>query len=138
MTEPRRHGGLRHRSERFYTIGRMLKSLRLLLIWLALAGLPLQGFAAATMAFCQHGAPDASGQADAHQGHHGDAHPEHDKSGGAKQACGDCTPCHLCNAFALSSASAAVRGETASIYVTRLTPQPDGFLPDQPRRPPLG
>lgn len=136
MTNPPGNGGLRHRSERFYTIGRMLKSLKLLLVLLALAGLPLQGFAAATMAFCQHGAPDASSQADAPQGHLGDAHPEHDKSGGA--ACGDCTPCHFCNALALSSASAALRGEAESVFVTRLTPPPDGFLPDQPRRPPLG
>ncbi|HEX9180501.1 MAG TPA: hypothetical protein VF859_08915 [Burkholderiales bacterium] len=130
-------GGLPHHSKRFYTIGRMLKSFRLLLVWLALAGLPLQGFAAATMALCQHGAPDTSAQADASHAHRGDSH-EHGKSGEAKQFCGDCSPCHLCNAFALSSAGAAVLREAASVFATRLTPQPDGFLPDQPRRPPLG
>ncbi|HET9700691.1 MAG TPA: hypothetical protein VFP70_07220 [Burkholderiales bacterium] len=116
----------------------MLKSLRFLLVLLALAGLPLQGIAAATMAFCQHAAPDAIAQVDAHQGHHGDAHPEHDSSGSAKQICGDCTVCHLCNVFALSSANAAAGRATASGFVTRLTHHPDGFLPDQPRRPPLG
>lgn len=116
----------------------MLKSLRPLLVWLALAGLPLQGFAAATMALCQHGAPDTSARTDASHAHHADSHSEHGKSGEAGQFCGDCNPCDLCNAFALASASAAVPREAASVFGTRLTLQPDGFLPDQPRRPPLG
>lgn len=115
----------------------MLKSLRLLLVWLALAGLPLQGFAAATMAFCKHGAPDGSARAAATLADQEDSHVGHEKPADAQPACGDCSPCHLCGAFALPAVNAVIPQDAAFVYLTRLTLQPDGHLPDQPKRPPL-
>lgn len=108
-----------------------------LLLCLALAGLPLQGIAAVTMSFCKHGAADLPEQAQASHAQHGDSHPGHAQAGDAEQLCADCTPCHLCSAFALPAANAVVVQEPASDFLTALALQPDGYLPDQPKRPPL-
>lgn len=119
-------------------MGRMLKSLRILLVWVALAGLPLQGIAAATMSLCKHGAPDAAALTDVTPAKHGDSHSEHKQPADAEPPCGDCSPCHLCSAFALPAANAVAVQDATSIFVIRLALQPDGHLPDQPKRPPLG
>lgn len=118
----------------------MLKHLRLLLVWLALAGLPLQGFAATTMAFCEQGAPEApalTGMA-SHE-HHGDSHPEQGTAAGHSTGyCADCTaPCHLCSALAIASPGASLVQDASFHYVAGPNPQPEGYLPDRPRRPPL-
>lgn len=68
----------------------MLARLRLILTWLLLAALPLQGIAAASMALCQpqaasrqavnlpEGAPDFAPTRGIHQAHDGHGHSGHD------------------------------------------------------------
>lgn len=101
---------------------------RLLLAWLLMAALPLQGWAAASMLFCgpaQRAAVQAHAQVPADAGHHGmradthaahhegtvggHAHPHADPSaphdtaagdGSASHACGVCAAC--CHAVALA------------------------------------
>jgi len=114
---------------------RMPRFWKTLLLCLALAGLPLQGLAAVTMSFCKHGAADVPAQ-DSHT-QHGDSHAGNAQAGDAEQLCADCAPCHLCSAFALPAANAVVVQEPASDFLTALALQPDGYLPDQPKRPPL-
>jgi len=107
------------------------------MVWLALGGLPVQGFAAATMAYCKHGSADTASQEVASHGHHGDPQSGHGKSAETTPPCADCSPCHLCGAFALPAANPVLLQDAASVYRTRLTLQPDGHFPDQPKRPPL-
>ncbi|HEX6829105.1 MAG TPA: hypothetical protein VF104_09005 [Burkholderiales bacterium] len=116
----------------------MLRFCKTLLLCLALTGLPLQGIAAVTMSFCKYGASDTAAQAGGSHAHHGASHCEQGKSADAKQPCNDCTPCHLCSALALPGTGAVAAPVVAtSHYHTRLPLQPDGFLPDQPKPPPL-
>jgi hypothetical protein len=102
----------------------MLSRLRLLLAWLVMAALPLQGFAAATMAFCDGAhhertpwagetvplahAVDARGAPHDQSGHSHAAHAQAFDDDGATQAahpdanhkCGVCASC--CHSIALA------------------------------------
>lgn len=111
--------------------------------------LPLQGYAAVAMPFCQHsmagtsGAPTSADHAhltDAHAGmHHDDTGDPQasvvNEAGGL--ACDNCGACHLACApaiFALVSVSLLVAG---SVFESALTDSPHIFYPEQPQRPPL-
>ena len=66
-----------------YHFGEM-SFVRILVAWLILAALPLQGFAAASMMLCDHAGGAAAHQghtAHAHADHHADGHAEHSSSG---------------------------------------------------------
>jgi hypothetical protein len=115
----------------------MLNVLKLLILSLALAGLPLQGYAAVTMSYCMHGPADGTVQPDDPHAHHGDFHSGHTAAEDSGASCNDCPPCHLCDVFALPTPGALVLRESVSIFSTRPASPPDGFLPHQPRRPPL-
>ena len=121
--------------------------------------LPLQGFAAVAMPFCQHGfrasasqrvtarslmqagmqrvhhgaqsTPESDQQ---HAAHAGMRHP-HDSAGGL--ACNDCGVCHLaCSPAALSSPSAIEPVGTQSFWQSSPT-TPPLFVPEQRTPPPL-
>ena len=100
----------------------MLSRLRLLLAWLVIAALPLQGLAAATMAFCggshHDGAQAVAAQADAAEVQHDhSAHPHGDHAGNpnadgqaaqpsqpladVNHSCGVCAAC--CHGAAIAS-----------------------------------
>jgi hypothetical protein len=125
-----------------------------MIVWL-----PLQGYAAVAMPFCQHGfrasasqhatahsliqagtqhvqhgaqsAPETHQQHAAHSGTH---HP-HDRA--ASLACNDCGVCHLgCSPAAPTSPSAVEPIGTQ--YFTRFSPTtPSVFVPEQRTPPPL-
>jgi len=111
----------------------------LMILWL-----PLHGFAAVAMPFCQHA--NASGNAaEPHAQHGGHDHhqaatasptgAQHASSG--LLACNDCGACHLaCTPAAPSSALAVDSGATYA-YSERSAALPPLFIPEQPHHPPL-
>ena len=116
--------------------------LRMLIAWLVLAALPLQGFAAASMLFC--GAPTPIAQRhEAHGDHaqhqHAAQHEGHQQvknSGDAGHSCAVCAACCHLAAFtavqALPLAAVAhgdVPPQPAARLATRAIP-----LPDRPPR----
>ena len=127
---------------------------KLLLICLML-WLPLQGYAAATMPFCQHNAPKSQGpQSNQHAQHQmpqqapeqaqGQAQNGQDPHAGHAQhhgkgstACDNCTLCHMCSAMALPSFAAPVSVKPTHLFNI---PSQVSFSPiflEQPQRPPL-
>lgn len=105
----------------------------------ALAGLPLQGIAAVTMEHCPHNAGTIQSLAPvADHGDDGHAHP-HSAPGqaGGETMCLDCSPCHLCSAFALPIAPVALSSNAGFPLLPVLAASFSGFLPEQPQRPPL-
>lgn len=109
----------------------MFRSVRVLLAWLLLVALPLQGFAAGRMLFCgspsagaatvlqdvagttsAHGVLNAAGVSEvhAHHGHERDAQPSSAKSGGESAHHGSidaghrCPICATCNLAAIAVA----------------------------------
>jgi hypothetical protein len=125
--------------------------LKVLIVWMTLLAVPLQGFASATMSFCappaaaaRHGhdhasMADASGPA-AHAGHAGPEmqaghHPPAHHHSGKCAACATCGSCvSMAPSFpALLPASAS----PSSIYVSfdqRILPSADLALPERPPR----
>ena len=115
--------------------------------------LPLQGYAAVAMPFCQHSMAAASahsGNPDhsvAHPGHgtaaHGDQAADHsghsntvtDK--GSTLACNNCGACHLaCSPLLLSAPVVFAVAETA-VFETKFLQSFLSFSPEQLQRPPL-
>ena len=128
----------------------------LIVLWL-----PLQGYAAVAMPFCQHSMAAASahpGSADHSQHHHdahsrmirGDAQDSTPQSGvadiGAQStgmgeasglACNNCGACHLACApaiVAIVSVSLLIAG---SVLESARADSPHYFYPEQPQHPPL-
>lgn len=117
---------------------RMLRFWNALLLCLALAGMPLQVLSAVTMAWCGHeGGHALTHQAPDSHTEHGDSHSPGDPTLPAGEACKDCSQCHLCSAHALPGVSSVTPALAASVHVARLAHQSGGFVPDQPKRPPL-
>lgn len=116
---------------------RMVRFWKSLLLCLALAGMPLQAYSAATMAWCGHGdTTDPSTATDSHTVVV-DSHHAGDGSLTADNSCGDCSQCHLCSAHALPGVTIVTPAVAASVHIARPAQRPGGFVPDQPRRPPL-
>lgn len=136
MRPGRRCFGLLAQAGALYTAP-MPRFWRMLLLWLALVGVPLQAVSAAAMVLCEHGYPHAPVMTgDSHAGH-SDSQPGGDQAGLQGDPCTDCGECHLCSAHALPGVTTMPAGVAASVPIARPSPQPDGFLPDQPKRPPL-
>jgi hypothetical protein len=115
----------------------------LMILWL-----PLQGFAAVAMPFCQHamqGRTAGTAVADpharhaAHQHHQPtsakDAQPPHDS--GALFACNDCGVCHLACTPAAPLSVLCMNSDATYAYSERIPALPPLFIPEQLHRPPL-
>jgi len=103
--------------------------------------LPLQGYAATMMPFCQHGkhnhhaahqmAQAAQIDQDAHTGHH-----QHTSK--ASTSCDDCSLCHMCSAIALPLIFAAQANIAPdNLYAIPAQASFSPFFPEQLQRPPL-
>lgn len=115
----------------------------LMILWL-----PLQGFAAVAMPFCEHAmhrAPagmDAGANAHQHHAVHqshalaGDASDQHGHSGTALD-CKDCGACHLACTPAAPAHAPAVHLDASYAYSERAPALAPLFIPDQPHHPPL-
>jgi len=127
--------------------------LRLVIAWLVMAALPLQGLAAASMLFCGQAAHSTVSDQAAHDhaahGHDGGSHHHSsaaDAGAGEQHAAGDpgdagttdeghsCPICAACNLVALSESPAALVGgdspasppsQGPSRVITREAPAPD-------------
>lgn len=112
----------------------------LMMLWL-----PLQGFTAVAMPFCEHamhGSAATESGADAHAGHgHHTGNPPttdaHHIGGGALFACNDCGVCHLACTPAAPSSTPGVDSDCTYAYSQRAPARPPLFIPEQPKHPPL-
>jgi hypothetical protein len=132
---------------------------RTLLIWMLVLGIPLQGVAAATMAFCDSGRhsaaeaahPHAQGSSThesvahaSHSGHDTTAslpNPEHraslsaDAGSASSHKCSACASC--CSVGALPTTALTVPApEVSPALFATLAPAVDAFAADGPDRPP--
>lgn len=113
----------------------MLRFCKMLIVCLALAGLPLQAVAAAGMAFCL---PDDHGHADFHDHSHHHAPQDSDESQlPGPGVAGDEVLCHHCSAAALPALQPHVIAAAAADHAPGLAPYLFLFFPEQPQRPPL-
>ena len=122
--------------------------------------LPLQGYAAVAMPFCQHSMAAVSahaGDADHSRHHHdGHSHMTHvDAPGSISQstdangpqttltgeagglACNDCGACHLACAPAIAAIVSVPLLIAGSVLESALADSPHFFYPELPQRPPL-
>lgn len=134
---------------------------RTLLVWSLILAIPVQGAAAATMAFCgpnHHGgaAPRAEVSAtDAQHSHHGDALLDHEfdadatadalstddvsvivkASQAAKQKCSACASCCSLGAILTTVPVVPATDSAPTVFIT-VVPTVDPFAADGPDRPP--
>lgn len=121
------------------------RTLRLLVAWLMLLALPLQGWAAATMLGCGQQHAHAAAAAAQHADHHADhAHPAHAAAhghadeGAHADGAGSCASCAACMVgLALPAASLALADPpVAGEPRLRAPPAPVSFVTGGPDRPP--
>ena len=118
--------------------------------------LPLQGYGAVTMPFCEHGMGVAANAAElghsgdlsvahpghgaASHGHHAADHSSHANTAtdkGSPLACNNCGACHLaCSPLLLSAPVVLAVAETA-VFETKPLQSFLSFTPEQLQRPPL-
>ncbi len=124
---------------------------RLLLSVLMTLWLPVSGYAAVAMPFCQHGlaggqshiAPTATLADNDHAHHHhhaanhspGDAQSQSGHAGSL--ACNDCGACHLACSPAIVAAVTVQLPYEASVYQPVAAGAAHLFYPEQPLHPPL-
>ena len=106
-----------------------------LMLWL-----PLQGYAATTMPFCQQGTHDQKTHhqmsAMAQDGQATNAgHDQH--NGKANTACDGCTLCHMCSAMALPLFAAQAHIKPDNLYTIPAQAAFNPHFPEQLQRPPL-
>lgn len=120
-----------------------MSHLRLLVVWLLLATLPLQGFAARSLLFCLQ-PPGNSHQQSAPAGHHhhaepGQAHASTEEPDAATAAAHECGACAAC-CHAVAAVQSALSGTDS---LPRATGSPEPHLriaspasrrPDKPPR----
>jgi hypothetical protein len=114
----------------------MPRALRILVVMLLAALLPLRAVAAVTTGFCGAAHHDAATQAHAHHGHGAEHHHGHD-SRPAKPACNMCV--EHCSSAALApsgdrTALVTISPAARFLHAERVAP---AFVPDQLDRPPL-
>jgi hypothetical protein len=120
-----------------------MSRLRIVIAWLLMAALPLQGLAAATMLFCEGGHHEQSAEAAA-AASHGHEHNHADASGHASSVkpldaghkCGICASCCYTVAIAQSmrSPSFAPLPQAGLAEPFVLIHTPPNRLPDKPPR----
>ena len=127
----------------------MHRSITTFMLWLLLAALPLQGFAAAMQSSCgptKQAASSPAPVAAAAHGHQHDAHlaatlplPEHDHPAKGKHAGSTCSACLACCVAAVAPPSCGVMAPVYSAFIpvadTLLLLLAD-FIPGGPERPP--
>jgi hypothetical protein len=123
----------------------MTRRIKILLAWLLLAALPLQGMASAVQAFCgaSHHA-SASATAEQHAGHPAEhAEHHHDQArhadGSASKHIGSCSACASCCVGAAAMVSGfSVAVDTGPAVSEFLAPSSSfsGFVPARLERPP--
>jgi ferredoxin len=130
-----------------------MKRWKTVLVALISLWLPVQGYGAVAMPFCQqHGmAADGTGLADSSHEHHdahaghmahndsstdaaGNSHDEHDASG---LACNNCGACHLACSPSLTAVSPALIAIGNPVFSPTAAESPHSFFPEQLQRPPL-
>ena len=118
--------------------------------------LPLQGYGAITMPFCEHGLGAATNATEsghsgdysmahpshgaAAHGHHATAHTVHSSTAtdeGSTLACNNCGACHLACSPLLLSAPAAIVAADTEVFETNPSQSFLSFSPEQLQRPPL-
>ena len=122
--------------------------------------LPLQGYAAVAMPFCQHSMAAASTHAEnsGHSQHHHGSHadrthgetqdntPQSAEAGSLQTvamgeasglACNNCGACHLACAPAIAAIVSVPLLITGSVLESALADSPHFFYPELPQRPPL-
>ena len=135
--------------------------IRMFVIWLLVLAVPMQGAAAATMAFCgpnHHGGESARLQLSSNSpdhSHHGDAAPAHEleasvaadaavaddaaatvnASHAAKQKCSACASCCSLAAILTSVPVPPVTDSAPTVFAA-VVPNVDAFAADGPDRPP--
>lgn len=129
----------------------MCKTLRALVSLLMMVWLPLNGYAAVVMPFCQHGGADmiADGSTPSerhagmtHQGHldadaaHGADPTILTDDAGSSLACNDCGVCHLACAPLLMSEFIKFQPSCIQEFSVRKHPPLPSFSPEQPLHPP--
>ena len=109
--------------------------------------LPVQGFAAVAMPFCQHalGHSGAVQTKDAPSDHHQHNHHHEKDSGNSDQSnglpiglsCNDCGSCHLACSPVVPCAVVAVLPSWGHVYNPLLLASDSLFIPEQLKPPPL-
>jgi hypothetical protein len=137
-----------------------MNRLRSILSVLIALWLPLQGYGAVAMPFCQHSmaaAPTHAGKADYSQHHHdghshktlgddrgsialpaaADSPQTHVVGEASRLACNDCGVCHLACAPAIVAVASVPLLIAGSVLESALADSPKFFYPEQPQHPPL-
>lgn len=137
-------------------LGSMSRWKKLVIVFIAL-WLPLQGYGAVAMPFCDHGPamPDSfaavSAQADAHEGDRGHSvNPAHDHAANhdstsldkssheqAGLGCSDCGPCQLACAPLIFSGVPHITSTGSPVYDPTPVASLTSISPEQIQRPPL-
>ena len=109
--------------------------------------LPVQGFAAIAMPFCQHALGHSSaaqtngthGDHNQHNHHHEKASGNSDQSNGPPigLSCNDCGSCHLACAPVVPCAALALVSSWGHVYNPLLPASDSLFIPEQLKPPPL-
>lgn len=99
--------------------------------------LPLQGFAAPLMPYCQHAGSQPAEAMPCHGGQSGEANEAQQERGQPGQNCDGCGLCHMASTAApVSRASVwsqVIQGADLPLYSNLYR----SHIPEQPRRPPL-
>jgi hypothetical protein len=129
----------------------MRRSFKCIVSVLMALWLPINGYVALAMPFCQHGGADMSAHetmsAVDHSGmaHHADpdSGAEHDAGPsvstdptGSGLACNDCGVCHLACSPLLMSEAISFKPTGHNVFDVQVQPSPHSFSPEQPQRPP--
>jgi hypothetical protein len=129
----------------------MRKNLRTFVCLLMALWLPMNGYGAVVMPFCEHGGADMSTHAAmpagdhsgmAHHGNtdsntvlHGSQSVSTDDTASAL-ACNDCGVCHLACSPLLMSEAAKFESADHDVFILQKQPALGSFSPEQPQRPP--
>ncbi len=109
---------------------------KLLLICLML-WLPLQGYAATVMPFCQHGKQDQHASHQMAQDDQGAPTANDQHHGSSNTPCDNCALCHLCSAMALPSFAAQLPIKPDNFFAVPSQAAYSPIFLEQPQRPPL-
>ncbi|MEQ1882849.1 MAG: hypothetical protein ABL878_17980 [Burkholderiales bacterium] len=129
----------------------MCKSCKYIISLMMALWLPINGYVALAMPFCQHGGADMPVPATMSAGDHsGMAHHADPASGsthgadpcastdptGSGLACNDCGVCHLACSPLLMSETILFKPAGHNVFDVQVQPSLHSFSPEQPQRPP--
>jgi hypothetical protein len=129
----------------------MRKHFKFIISLLMALWLPINGYGAVAMPFCQHGGADMSAHATMPAGDHSgmvhhadpDSGAEHDAGPSVSTdptlsglVCNDCGVCHLACSPVLMSETILFEPAGHNVFDVQVHPSPHSFSPEQPQRPP--